>query len=83
MEFRHTRSNKLKTQTSEENKVICKDGTTDVSNGENLPCEGHGGVKPQEGIDLVQGLSDTQKWLLLIGFTILGAIITIKFDKMK
>jgi len=39
--------------------------------------------KPQEGIDLVQGLSDTQKWLLLIGFTILGAIITIKFDKMK
>jgi len=39
--------------------------------------------KPQEGIDLVQGLTNTQKWLLFVGVTALTWYITYKIEKQK
>jgi hypothetical protein len=55
--------------------VTCQDGTKDIANGAVAPCSGHGGVLVRAipiGKDnrQPQGLSNTQKWGLLIGGTL-------------
>lgn len=60
--------------------VICNDGTRDVSNGVVAPCLYNGGVNPNPE---KAKLTDTQKWVIIIGGSALIYYILNKIGTFK
>ena len=63
--------------------VDCNDGTQDVDNGNNVPCANNGGVKGSNPAPTKKGMTDTQKWGVIVGASLIIYYILYKAGSLK